>query len=480
MKKLKKLLLILLFSIIALDICFIGFIIKDISIDFTSNNISEIEYSDDMKFKEPTAILKGKHVFKEGKKLELEQITSPDKYILGKNKIEYSAKYLFWKSSFIDEVNIIDKTAPEIILKNNPEIITPYGEKYNEEGFEAFDNYDGDITNKVTTEEKDGFVYYNVSDSSGNSSTVNRKIIYTDVNAPIITFESDKNIVYTQGSKFESPDYTATDDIDGNLTDKVVIDTSKLDMDSVGTYEVVYSVTDKAGNIGITKRIVEIIEKKQEIKNNASSIEANQKVIYLTFDDGPGKYTEKLLNILDKYNVKATFFVVNGKYNDLIKKEYDAGHSVAIHSYTHDYSKIYSSKNAYYEDLNKMREVIYNQTGVYTELVRFPGGGSNTVSRKYCNGIMSELTKSIENDGYVYFDWNVSSGDAGETTSTDKVVSNVINGIKGKNVAVVLQHDIKGFSVDAVEEIIKWGLDNGYTFLPLDKTSFSAHHSVNN
>ena len=203
-------------------------------------------------------------------------------------------------------------------------------------------------------------------------------------------------------------------------------------------------------------------------------------MIYLTFDDGPGKYTEKLLNILDKYNVKATFFVVNGKYNDLIKKEYDAGHSVAIHSYTHDYSKIYSSKNAYYEDLNKMREVIYNQTGVYTELVRFPGGGSNTVSRKYCNGIMSELTKSIENDGYVYFDWNVSSGDAGETTSTDKVVSNVINGIKGKNVAVVLQHDIKGFSVDAVEEIIKWGLDNGYTFLPLDKTSFSAHHSVNN
>ena len=205
------------------------------------------------------------------------------------------------------------------------------------------------------------------------------------------------------------------------------------------------------------------------------------KVVYLTFDDGPGPYTQQLLDVLAKYNVKATFFVTNSnsKYQDMIYKEYAAGHAIGIHTYCHDYSKIYASKDAYFEDLEAMQAVIVAQTGQSTNIIRFPGGSSNTVSN-ITPGLMTTLAQEVQNRGYQYFDWNVSSGDAGETTKTDQVVENVISGIKQHNVSIVLQHDIKEFSVDAVEQIIQWGLNNGYTFLPLNYNSPSAHHHINN
>ena len=112
--------------------------------------------------------------------------------------------------------------------------------------------------------------------------------------------------------------------------------------------------------------------------------------------------------------------------------------------------------------------------------MRFPGGSSNGVSKKYNTGIMTRLTKDVTDMGYQYFDWNVLSGDAGETTDTEQVYENVIAGIQKHNVSIVLQHDIKGFSVDAVEKIIIWGLANGYTFLPLTPSSPTVHHTVNN
>ena len=206
------------------------------------------------------------------------------------------------------------------------------------------------------------------------------------------------------------------------------------------------------------------------------------KVVYLTFDDGPGPYTDKLLDILDRYNVKVTFFVTNGKpdYQNLIAKEAQRGHTVAIHSASHDYARIYQSIDAYFDDLNEMNDIIIAQTGKSADIVRFPGGSSNTISRRYCRGIMSQLVCAVQEHGFRYCDWNVSSGDAGATTSTSQVVNNVIDGIKSNNVSIVLQHDIKNFSVDAVEQIIEWGLSEGYTFLPITSTTPMSHHGVNN
>ena len=134
----------------------------------------------------------------------------------------------------------------------------------------------------------------------------------------------------------------------------------------------------------------------------------NGKVIYLTFDDGPGQYTEKLLDILDKHGVKVTFFVTNffTSYQYLMKREAESGHSIAVHSYKHDYDTIYASEAAYWEDFQKMQDIIKEETGIETHLFRFPGGSSNTISKNKNPGIMTRLTQQATEKGLVYFDWN--------------------------------------------------------------------------
>lgn len=218
-----------------------------------------------------------------------------------------------------------------------------------------------------------------------------------------------------------------------------------------------------------------------EIEGNHQEYVIEEKVIYLTFDDGPGEYTQRLLDILDEYDVKVTFFVTNQEpeYEDLIGKAYRRGHTIGLHSYSHDYG-IYQCQETYYEDLQQIYDLCREQTGTSCQIVRFPGGSSNDISERYCYGIMSSLSKSIEEYGFLYCDWNVSSGDMENAVTTPAVVSNVIKGVKDKDVAIVLQHDTLDYSVEAVREIICWGQENGYTFLPLTEESPMAHHTVKN
>lgn len=204
-------------------------------------------------------------------------------------------------------------------------------------------------------------------------------------------------------------------------------------------------------------------------------------VVYLTYDDGPGDYTAALLDVLQKYDVKATFFVTGRGTDDLIKREYDEGHTVALHTWSHNYAYLYSSVANYYADLQQISDRVKNITGEESKLIRFPGGSSNTVSKRYDgrSRIMSTLTRDVEAKGYAYFDWNVDSDDAGRANSADVVYANVINRLKpGAN--VVLQHDIKPYSVEAVERIIQWCNDNNYVFEQLTKDSPTVHHGVNN
>ena len=206
------------------------------------------------------------------------------------------------------------------------------------------------------------------------------------------------------------------------------------------------------------------------------------KVICLTFDDGPGPYTDKLLGILDEYDVKATFFVtgVYSKYQGCIAKEAKAGHAVGVHSYSHEYSEIYQSESAYWADFNRMNEIVKQQTGKPTTLLRFPGGSSNTVSRKYNEGIMTRLTKQAKERGLTYVDWNVYDGDAGETTSSEQVYKNIIKGVQNQKKSIVLCHDVKSYTVNAMPKTLQWCIDHGYTFEVLTPGGFTVHHDVNN
>ena len=206
------------------------------------------------------------------------------------------------------------------------------------------------------------------------------------------------------------------------------------------------------------------------------------KVIYLTFDDGPGPYTDQLINILNKYGAKATFFVNPNRpaYLYCIKKAYASGHAIGNHTYSHDYAYVYSSTNNFWSDFNKANNIIAQQTGTTTNLLRFPGGSSNTVSRAYSYGIMSRLASQCNSYGYKYFDWNVDSNDAGGTTTSSGVYYNIVNGVSGNRASVVLCHDIKAYTVNAIEDVIIWGQRNGYSFLALTTNSPTAHHGINN
>lgn len=187
------------------------------------------------------------------------------------------------------------------------------------------------------------------------------------------------------------------------------------------------------------------------------------------------------MDILDAYGVKATFFVTNCNedYIWCIGEIARRGHSVGIHSATHDYNAIYQSEEAYFADFCRMQEIIFEQTGEYAKLVRFPGGSSNTVSH-FNPGIMTRLTNDLNDMGYAYFDWNVSAADTASDATRYTVIENFKESVPKHDYSVVLQHDTYAFSVDAVEEILSWGIKNGYSFRALDLTSPAVHHSVAN
>ena len=249
---------------------------------------------------------------------------------------------------------------------------------------------------------------------------------------------------------------------------------SIVDVYRPGDYVLTYSVADSFGNSASTQRTVTV----EIAQMNPGS--STGKIIYLTFDDGPSNDTARLLDILAKYDVKATFFLVNTGNIGIASRIAAEGHTVAIHTATHNFSYIYSSEDAYYADLYRMQGIIADLTGQTSYLMRFPGGSSNTVSAAYSKGIMTRLTQSVRERGFRYFDWNVDSNDAGGAQTAEEVFQNVVRGVEGKNTAIVLQHDTKSFSVDAVERIIIWGLANGYIFLPLTEGSPSCAHGVYN
>ena len=274
---------------------------------------------------------------------------------------------------------------------------------------------------------------------------------------------------------FSDPGVVATDYRGKDLTSRVK-STGEVVPYLVGDYTITYTVSD---DYGFTSTVVRTVHVKPV--EMPEIVEPPEKTIYLTFDDGPCGNTNNLLDVLKKYDVKATFFVVGTMGRpEVIKRAYEEGHAIGIHCYEHEYKKIYKSEKAYFEDFMAMQEVVREATGSYTRIFRFPGGSANTASR-FNKGIMTRLTKIMKDMGYRYFDWNVSAGDTGEKQSPSVYESRIISGIRKKEpFAIVLQHDIKPNSVHAVEGVIKWGLKNGYTFLPLDITSPRVESDVNN
>lgn len=295
-----------------------------------------------------------------------------------------------------------------------------------------------------------------------------------DTQKPVFKGMDDLNVVLNT-----TPDLKAGVKVSDNSLENIQykIDQQKLDTSKEGTYEVIYKATDSSGNKATVKRKVYVIKK---IGSNKQS---NEKVVYLTFDDGPSANTQKIMDILAKYDAKATFFVTgrNQDYNYLIKDAYQAGHTIALHTYSHEYSTVYASVDAYFDDLNKVGQMVKKEIGFVPHYIRFPGGSSNTISRRYCQGIMSTLTKKVIEQGYQYYDWNGDSTDAsGNHVAVAKLIRN--GTLCHDNNVMILCHDTqaKDTTVQALPSIIEHYKNLGYTFKGIDDATYAPHQSVNN
>lgn len=225
------------------------------------------------------------------------------------------------------------------------------------------------------------------------------------------------------------------------------------------------------------------LQKAISLKNVQQADTTESGICYLTFDDGPSDNTLKILDILDAYGIKATFFVVGTAKTQYMPQIVNRGHAIGLHSTTHKYDVIYRDINSYLADIQGISDIVFNSTGVRSNIIRFPGGSSNAVSASYCTGLMTDLTQRMPSLGYSYYDWNVSSGDAAAARVPAKtIVNNVLNNARGKSSICVLMHDTsaKGTTVEALPDIIE-GLDAmGFRFAPLTAEVYGFHQKVNN
>lgn len=423
------------------------------------------------------AVLRGSVFFRDGvdMNIPIETTGNIDENVLGRNTLEYRADYYGLQASAARTVHIVDTQCPVIELVPDPEDL-PAAPIYHEAGYSAYDNFDGDLTERVVRIEEEGKITYTATDSSGNLTSVERIIPILDFAPPEIFLIGGDVVTIPVGTEYQEPGFTAYDRKDGVMTDKVV---ARLEQDKMlryqpGNYTIRYSVTDSDGNETSAIRTV-LVEPCERPK----IIYPAGKTIYLTFDDGPCPDTARLLDLLKRYNVRATFFVVDTGYPNLLRRIVEEGHSIGIHTQSHDYKEIYAGVEEYFADVLHMQEIIRQATDTETWLLRFPGGSSNTISC-FNRGIMTTLSKAVEDTGFSYFDWNVDSDDAGKAQGSEEVFKNVRLGVENNSISVVLLHDIHSYSVDAVERIIVWGLENGYTFRPLQTDSPSVHHGIRN
>lgn len=435
----------------------------------------EIECGQEYSDAGATAVLKDEDISSEINVSGTVDTSKPGTYEIDYN-IEYRKK-VFSKKRV---VHVVDTTGPVITLNGEPSISVAKIEDYVEEGAAALDNCDGDMTSDIITsmDSVNDYTYvvrYEVTDSTGNKSVAERQVILQDTVAPTISLNGGESVSIKEREKFEDPGASAMDDRDGDVSGSLNVD-GYVDIYRPGTYTVTYTAQDSSGNTAQAARYVTV----ESVYSNP------QNAVYLTFDDGPSAdVTKRILDTLAENNVKATFFICN--YDDsnkaLVQRMIDEGHTVGIHGYSHDYSQIYTSTTAFMENIHKLKNKVKEDTGYDAFVIRFPGGSSNTVSKEYCPGIMSELVKQVTDEGLMYLDWNVSSEDAaGNNRPKSVLYSNVVNGLKKNRSNVVLMHDTsaKQTTADALQAMIDYGKSNGYSFYAVSPETVPIHHGLNN
>ncbi len=467
LKKQAYILIIILFILILLFIVF-HFMIPIIKLNGSSK--IEINYNDTYVESGATAKFLNKNLTD---KIVISSNIDTSK--VGNYHVVYTVSYGFYKVKKIRMINVVDKNNPTIELSGGSDVNICPNTNFEELGYKATDDYDGDITDKVKVKKSGNKIIYTVEDSSKNSFSITRKINKVDDVAPVITLKGNSTMYLGLDDTFTEPGYTVSDNCSTDLTNRVKV-SGEVISKVKGVYTLTYEVTDDGNNKATVERKVIVSD-----KTDPNSGILKKGAIYLTFDDGPSSVTTStILDILKEENVKATFFVTNNGPDSLIKRIYDEGHTIAIHTASHTYSKVYASVDAYFDDLKIVSDRIKRITGQTTKIVRFPGGSSNTISRRYCSGIMTKLSEELFSRGYRYYDWNVDSNDASTSKNKQAVYNNVTKNLSKNRGNVVLMHDIKTQTRDALRDIIKYGKENGYTFEKIDMDTYMVRQHINN
>ncbi len=391
---------------------------------------------------------------------------------VGKYKVSYRIKKGLFSVRKYLTVNVVDTETPKLELIGDDEIKVCSIKNYIEPGYSSIDNYDGDITNDVKKEYiKDDLIEYISRDSSNNVSKVTRKLIEVDETKPEIKLNGNATIYLNVGAKYNEQGVSVSDNCDEDLNDKVVTEGS-VDTSKIGTYTIKYSVKDNANNEASIERKVVVSSANVVQDKNYNNTTG---VIYLTFDDGPSGYTNQILNVLAKYNIKATFFVTMSGSDDAILREFNEGHTVALHTATHNYKQMYASVEAYFDDLNRVSDRVKRITGIESKFIRFPGGTSNHVAKVGMKNLVNEVSAR----GYQYFDWNVSVEDAGgcayESDKQACVINNFKTYLKPNRENIVLMHDIKSYTAAGLETMIQYAISRNFTFKAIDSSTTPVH-----
>lgn len=255
------------------------------------------------------------------------------------------------------------------------------------------------------------------------------------------------------------------------------------EMDSAGNrYLVLRSDSDNDNNIGQNETVAKTkpttaaettIQETTTVAETTTADTYTGKRAYLTFDDGPSVNTEPILEVLNRYQVPATFFVI-GKNDDVSMKLYkeiiDRGSYLALHSFTHDYKTIYSSVDSFVNDITRIHDLVLQATGKDVRMFRFPGGSATTTNTVD----MKQLIKYLKTNGYKYVDWNVSSEDAtGKNISAAEMANIVVSEALSCNHAYILMHDARGkeTTVQALPQIIEQLQANGFKFYGVDNST---------
>ncbi|WP_050636011.1 polysaccharide deacetylase [Candidatus Stoquefichus sp. SB1] len=394
---------------------------------------------------------------------------------------EYKIEYVYRNKTFTLKIFIDDKIPPQFdtvntkILRNekvNPESLVKNIQDDSKTIVYFKEDY---IFNEVKTYR----VIVVVEDEYENKTEKNAYVLVEERDNEAPTISGLDKVTMLIGDEIDlKKGITVQDDHDKNP--KLTIDDSQLNIRKTGEYEVYYHVVDDQGNEETYTRLVEVLSQ----YDNREAKQDGKKTCYLTFDDGPSSNTAKILKVLDEYHIKATFFVTGTSPKDFhyIKEAYEKGHTIGLHTYSHDYELIYSSLKNYINDLNKIKDVVYEQTGVYTKFMRFPGGSSNLVSKKYNVGIMKRLTKKVIDLGYQYYDWTSINGDGEGIKTVNGLKKKAIEEIGDKEDIMFLMHDSSGQdnTVKALPAILDYLIKKGYQFEVIDQYSPTFHHTVQN